>query len=443
MSRVCISMLNLGCNKNLVDSQNILGRLLSKKIINWNIEYISDPYNTEVHLVILNSCWFIKSWRDEMIYEIENLLNLNKKVCLVWCWLQYFMNLHNWDIPDCLKDENVFFLSWNDMLNLNIWDLLNYKSSDYFSKFSFPDNWIRAFTNIMYWYEYIKIADWCNNDCSFCIIPKIRGPLISRTIKDIVDETKTLIHYWVSEVIYIAQDVTRYWIDKYWRTKLIKLLSEVDKIDWNFQFRLLYMYPDIVTIKNLAEIKNLKKFIPYFDIPIQHASPKLLKRMKRFSDIDNIEKFLYYIINNFESKFIRTNIIVWFPWETDEDFEYLINFIKKWFFDNISIFEYHDEPLSTSFLLNNKIKQDTIRKRFNIIKQVVDELLKKNYEIRKWNDQEWYVIDINKDNVIEVRPSIHAPEIDPTDKIKINDIIWVYSDDWIVDIWKKIIYKYN
>lgn len=431
-----ISSINLGCAKNLVDTQYFLWKIFSDSV--FDINYFSDAFDEEVEFVILNTCWFISSARQEMFDFIEILINAKKKILLFGCGIEYFFKVDK-KIPEILKHKNIKFLSWSDLKNTNIEKILNWFNSTIFWNFEFSNNPI-AYTNEIFNFEYVKIAEWCNNSCSYCLIPKIRGKQISLPIENIIEQVKNLINNWIQEIILISQDSSRYWIDIYKKPYLIKLLQEIDKIDWDFNYRVLYLYPDILTYKILQDLKQLNKFIPYFDIPLQHISPNVLKNMKRFNEVDKIKDFLNLIRKSFQKSFIRTNFIIWFPMETAQDFELLLDFVKSTDFDNIALFEYHDEPFTDSFKLDNKIDYKTIHKRFEIIKKIIDKKLKDKQSNRKNSTQIWFIMDINqnKKNPIIVRPFLNSPEIDFYDEINLNQI--VESKNWIIDIWSKIKY---
>lgn len=433
------SLINLWCNKNLVDSQHLLWKLLSQNNEETEINYFSDPFSENIDIVFINTCWFIRSWREEMLDTIQEVLKNWKKIGLFWCWLEYFERLDKKSYPEILDNPNIRKINWKNIDKITPQKILKSKNYQEFDWFEFP-KCERAYTNIQYWFEYIKISEGCDNNCSFCIIPKIRGKQKSKKIKTILEETENIIESWGEEIIFLAQDTTRYWTDIYWKPSLFELLEKTEKLEKDFYYRLLYLYPDIVSLKQLKKLSKMEKFLPYFDIPIQHISSNVLKRMKRFYDENYIYKFWDFIENNFPERFIRTNIIVWFPWETQKDFEKLYNFLKKTDIDNISIFEYHDEEKSESKKLNEKIDYKTIHQRFLILKELTDKKLQKKYEKRKHKEQYWYITNISE-NKITVRPYMSAPEIDPYDKIEFEKIKRVLNENGIIDIWEKIIYN--
>jgi len=452
MKKLKFSFINLGCNKNLVDTQFLLWNIFS---IAWNnpnyeIDYISDPYDDGVEFVFLNTCGFISSGREEMFEEINKLLSAWKKIYLLGCALQYFeTNLSLWTTESqteqkqrnkIVKNSNIHTLSRSDRNNISVEQIFNWYDSKKFWE-SPIFNWIRAYTNIDYGFEYLKIAEWCNNHCTFCIIPKIRWKQKTLPIEDVVKQAEELVNNWVKEIILLAQDTNRYWMDLYGKSMLFELLEELEKIEWDFMYRILYLYPDILTLKHLEKLTKLKKFIPYFDIPLQHINPEILKRMWRFYDKNHILKLLDFIDKNFKEKFVRTNIIVWFPWETEKEFDELCVFLRNYHFDNIALFEYHDESLAESSKLDWKVAEKEIHRRFEILKWIIEDTLQKKGCNK---DEIWFVMWFDwdeNDPVIIVRPWLHAPEIDEYYEIKLKNIKWIFSDDKNLDIWSKILYK--
>ena len=471
MKKVHLSMINLWCNKNLVDSQLFLWKLLSEN--SDEIEYYSDPYEKAVELVILNTCSFISSGREEMFQTIEKLLSKKKKVCIIGCGVQYFekllrkgmsfwmewnemknlrwnkqdSSLHSeWQLAQelqrwekMLENENISYLSRNDLTLANLQNLTK-RSQTFqdFCRYSAP----RLLTNYENRYEYLKIAEWCNNSCAFCIIPQIRWKLTSLPIKSVLAEAENLLKQWIEELIIVAQDTMRYGTDFSSKSQLLPLLHELDKLPYDFEYRILYLYPDILTLKQLEEFATLEKFIPYFDIPLQHISPKLLKSMGRFYDDQMIHTLLKWIRKLFPAAFIRTNIIIWFPGETEEDMKLLQSFLDKDYFDNIALFEYHDEPLAKSSMFENKVPYDVIHERFLAVRKQVYNLLEVREKKRKWKNQIGFVqgIDQMKGQIfLTIRPKIHCPEIDSVDEVRLENVVACFDGEEI-EIWSKVEY---
>ena len=465
MKKVHLSMINLWCNKNLVDSQLFLWKLLSENPD--NIEYYSDPYEKWVEIVILNTCSFISSGREEMFQTVEKLLWKKKKICIIWCGVQYFEKLlkssrmsesevkdpdntpmdsslcsewqkkiSEWQLKQelqrrekMLENENISYLSRNDLNLINLQNLTS-RSQTFqdFCRYDAP----RLLTNYENRYEYLKIAEWCNNSCAFCIIPQIRWKLTSLPIKSVISDAKNLLKQWIEELIIVAQDTMRYGTDFSGKSQLLPLLHELDKLPYDFKYRILYLYPDILTLKQLEEFASLEKFIPYFDIPLQHISPKLLKSMGRFYDDKMIHTLLKWIRKLFPKAFIRTNIIIWFPGETDEDMQLLQSFLDEDYFDNIALFEYHDEPLAKSSTFENKVPDEVIHSRFKTIRWQVDKLLKVREKKRKWKNQIGFVESVREKRgqiFLSIRPEINCPEIDSVDEVKLENVFQCYDGE--------------
>ena len=383
--RMFFSFINLGCTKNLVDTQFLLGRILERRPDQFF--YAVDPFSDEVELVFLNTCGFISSGRQEMFHTMKKLLRKRKKICLLGCAVQYFEKLvKDARLSDAETQEWETLKSHPGLTFLSRSELANFEPSlleksliaggDHLfdgSDFQWQEN-ARAYTNSELGFEYPKIAEGCNNHCSFCIIPTIRGKQRSLSLEAVIAEARNLIASGVRELILIAQDSTRYGVDLYGKSQLFELLEGIDALEGDFHYRVLYLYPDLLTKRHLERLTKLKKFIPYFDLPLQHASPKILKAMGRFYDHQMTLELLDFIEGHFPERFVRTNFIIGFPGETEEDFQALMDFIRGDWFENIALFEYHDEPLAAPSLLPDKVEAKTIRKRFLEAKKLVDEL---------------------------------------------------------------------
>lgn len=433
------SFINLGCTKNLVDTQFLLGRILERRPDEFY--YAVDPFSPEVELVFLNTCGFISSGRNEMFQTIKKILRKKKKVCLLWCAVQYFEKLaKDENLSDIETEErtqlkanpDLIFLSWAEMAKFDPALLSQSKSmreSQHWNfkkdEFERPTN-ARAYTNVDLGFEYLKIAEGCNNACSFCIIPQIRGKQTSLSLETLITEAKNLIAQGVKELILIAQDSTRYGVDIYGKSQLFELLEAIDELEWDFHYRVLYLYPDLLTKKHLERLTKLQKFIPYFDLPLQHASPKILKAMGRFYNHEMTLELLKFIKQQFPECFIRTNFIIGFPGENEEDFRLLMDFIAEDWFDNLALFEYHDEPLASSSQLPDKVDAKTVRTRFLEAKKLINSL----FDVRekaKQKEQSWTISDIWQDRQgnwrFTVRPFLHCPEIDSEDEIGLDQIL--------------------
>ena len=458
MKQINFSAINLGCNKNMVDTEFTIWEILKLDSSEIEINFYPDPEDDIVEYVIINTCWFLSSSRDEAEETISYYDHIWKKVILIWCYIPvkddaFLLGLKN---PEAvvpyeevqntsnilLKNTNLSKLqSWlaklkKDKLKSYLssigWDQINTKAHIYWTES------VRAFLHNYKWYEYLKIAEWCNNKCSFCIIPNIRWKQKSRTLEDILEEVKIMVNSGIKEIEIISQDTTRYWVDLYKAPYLLELLEKIDELEGDFKIRLFYMYPDILSLTHIDRLAKLKKLIPYFDFPFQHISPNVLKNMNRFYYDKHITRIIDYIKEKFPGSFFHTNFIVWFPWETEDDFEMLLDFAKKYEFESVSVFWYHDEPLADSCKLSDKIDAKTIKNRLKRLRTVLNNIYEKQDKARLQTKQIWFIEDINE-KYISIRPETKAPEIDEIDKVKIEDIFW----DFDIDLWMKVEYIYK
>ena len=238
-------------------------------------------------------------------------------------------------------------------------------------------------------YAYLKIGEGCSNKCTYCAIPYIRGPFVSRKMEDILDEAEMLAKKGIKELIVIAQDTTKYGVDIYGESKLAELLEKLSKIKGIEWIRFLYSYPEGITDKLIETVANNDKIAKYFDIPIQHISDPILKKMNRKTSKENIIKILEKIRNKIPNVTLRTSLIVGFPGETKENFEELLEFVKDTKFDKLGTFMYSKEEGTPAEKLPNQIHGNTKKARYNkimeaqqeISKQILEEKIGKTYKI--------------------------------------------------------------
>ncbi|MDD2516189.1 MAG: radical SAM protein, partial [Candidatus Gracilibacteria bacterium] len=283
MKKFRFSAVNLGCNKNMVDLEFVIGEIL--KLSNtYKIEYYEEPEDSSVEYVIINTCGFLSTSRKEAEQTIKYYDGLGKKLIIIGCYLE----VKDDDFLSKIKEyQTINFKDFPEISSI----IFNKEKKDLKDKiqkskkaFIWKGDETRAYFNAPFGYEYLKIAEGCDNKCTFCIIPQIRGSQTSRQMEDILNEVKLMIENGISEIIIIAQDTTRYGTDLYKEPKLMELLEKIENLKGDFKFRLLYMYPDNLTLSNIEKLKKLKKIIPYFDIPFQHISENILKKMARFYD---------------------------------------------------------------------------------------------------------------------------------------------------------------
>lgn len=239
------------------------------------------------------------------------------------------------------------------------------------SKLNFLDRVVTTGEN----FAYLRIAEGCSNHCTYCAIPSIRGPFISRKMEDILEEANKLVDNGTKELIVIAQDTTKYGIDIYGKPMLSKLLKELCKIKGVKWIRFLYAYPETITDELIDTVKNNDKICNYFDIPIQHISDQVLKRMNRKSNGETIRNLITKIRKEIPDVILRTTVMVGFPGETKEDFEELYEFIKNAKFDRLGAFSYSKEDGTPASRLPDQIHHMTKKSRYNKIMKLQQEIM--------------------------------------------------------------------
>lgn len=443
------SAINLGCSKNLVDLEYAIGEIL-KYSNQTPIEFHDDPEDPQAEYVIVNTCGFLSSAREESEETLAYYDSLGKKLVLMGCYVSvkddaFLASLQNLvSIVPFMSYSVIEELVLGKKSKFNLSAIVKAKQahkeskektlSKYLASIEAPGKgkkafvWrgdeVRAYMHAPFGYEYLKVAEWCDNNCTFCIIPTIRGRQQSRPIEAIVEEVKLMLSQWIREIQILSQDTTRYGTDLYaGEAKLIELLETIDAIEGDFTYRVYYLYPDILTLSHLERLRNLKKFLPYFDIPFQHASENILKLMGRHYDRAHIDSFIEYIRAHFPSSFIRTSFIIGFPGETDQDFDILLAFIKKYRFESVGIFQYHDESLAASSKLPHKIDEVIAKNRINTINPLLEEIYAEKKQARVWKIQNGYVMEIREKTII-IRPELAAPEVDEYDEVLKGDVEW-------------------
>lgn len=353
-----IALVSLGCNKNLVDSEMILG-MISKRGYNIVAE------EEKADIIIINTCAFIHDAKQESINAIIEMGQLKKGRCkgiiVTGCLAKRYENEIKNELPevDCIAGIN----DYNAIIDF-IDSKSNEKSGNY-EEVLYTERIRSTFPHT----AYVKIADGCNNNCTYCVIPAIRGKYISRTIEDIENEVRVLADEGVKEIILIAQDTAYYGIDIYKERSLAKLLDRLDKIEGIRWIRVLYVYPEGITDELLQIISRSDKICKYFDIPIQHINNDILKRMNRKTSKERIIELIEKIRNLIPNVVLRTSLIVGFPGETEEQFTELKTFVENACFDKLGVFEYSREEGTPAARLKEQISKKIKKDRRESIMQ--------------------------------------------------------------------------
>ncbi|MCM8772523.1 MAG: 30S ribosomal protein S12 methylthiotransferase RimO [Candidatus Omnitrophica bacterium] len=396
-----IAFISLGCPKNLVDTEKLIA------IVGENGFVITDSIDS-ADFVIINTCGFIKEAVVESEETIEEVVKKNKKVIICGCLAQR-------EKEKLLKFKNIKGIIGVGNLEDVIKIIKDRKEGILKIKNCFKN--LEEFPRVIttFPYAYIKISDGCINFCSYCLIPKLRGPLRSRKLKDILREAENIEKMGYKEIILIAQDTTNYGIDlKDNRTDLIKLLKELEKFDFEW-IRIMYMHPGHLKDELIEKIAESKKICKYFDIPFQHVSFKILEKMNR--PVFDYRKLVEKIRNKIPNCAIRTNFIVGFPGETEEDFKELLNFIEDMKIDRVGFFKYSNEKGTLAFKFKDQINERIKEERLKILIKKQEEISKENLE--KYVGKKLKILIEKKENgYFTGRTEFDAPEIDGVVYIK-------------------------
>lgn len=425
-----VGFVSLGCSKNLIDTEIAIGHFKKHKF-----EIVNDPKKAEI--IVINTCGFIDQAKEEAINTILEMAEYKKKNCkyliVMGCLVQRYYGELIKELPEVdlfikLDEYNEFWNKIIDLIEKGKVEVSEHKSNIKISEVKkmplpkmneFFERVITTGTN----YAYLKIGEGCSNNCTYCAIPYIRGPFVSRPMDDIIKEANLLADQGIKELIIIAQDTTKYGIDLYGKSKLAELLQnlcKIEKLEW---IRFLYAYPEGITDELIKTVANNPKICKYFDIPIQHISNEVLKRMNRKTTRENIERIITKIRNKIPDVTLRTSLIVGFPGETDEQFQELYNFVKKAKFDKLGVFEYSQEEGTPAAKLPEQINEKIKRTRYNQImelqKDISNEKMKQRVgKIEKVLAEDIFVKD--KQYIIG-RTSHDVPDIDGVVYIELSE----------------------
>lgn len=397
----------LGCPKNINDSEIAMGNLEEK-----GFTIVDSP--DEADAIIVNTCGFIEDAKKESIDEIFNMAaykEKNKKLVISGCLVQRYADELYKEIPEA-----------NGFIGVNDYDKLPKlleeleKSNERFLENSSCDLSevevkIRHLTENPYT-SYLKIAEGCDNICSYCIIPEVRGPYRSRTIENVIEEAEMLSKSGCKELILIAQDLTYYGIDNYGKPMLSTLLRKLCKIEGIEWIRLLYCYEERIDDELIRTIASEDKICNYIDIPIQHASDKILDNMNRATTNKSLYRTLSKLRSQIPDIHIRTTLIVGFPGETEEDFNILSDFVSDQKFSRLGVFTYSREEGTAAATMDNQIPEDIKQERLDCImmKQMEISLEGNRKKIGKTLD---VIVDsMEEEGVYSGRTRYDAPEID-------------------------------
>ena len=375
MSKFKVGMVSLGCDKNRVDSELILGS------INKFYEITNNPKDAEI--IIINTCGFIESAKQESIDTILEMAEYKKThkckmIIATGCLTQRYGD----ELLELIPEIDIL-MGVNDYMKLHKLIVDFIKTEQRVSSTTYKDEGVNEGERILTTNShtaYLRIAEGCNNFCTYCIIPKIRGKFRSRSKESILAEANSLVNQGVKEIILIAQDLTNYGEDLYGKNQLHVLVNELSEIEGLEWIRLLYCYPEEITDELIEVIANNPKVMKYLDLPIQHISNNILKMMARKTNKETIIDKIDLLREKVPGITLRTSLIVGFPGETEEDFNELCSFLKDYKLDNVGVFTYSQEEGTAAAKLPNQIEEDVKIKRketlLNIQRGIVRDLNK-------------------------------------------------------------------
>ena len=409
-----VGFISLGCSKNLVVTEEMIG--LFKK---HGYEIVSNPHDAEI--LLINTCGFIESAKEEGIQTILEMADYKEENC------QYLI------VTGCLveryKDELIREMPEVDLFVKiseydKLWELIDElvnkdKTKD---ELSYKHRLITTGDAM----AYLKIAEGCSNYCTYCAIPYIQGKYVSRKYEDIIDEAKKLVSKGIKELVVIAQDTTKYGLDLYGKDRLPELLEDLCKIDGLHWIRFLYSYPESITDELIKVVKHNDKICKYFDLPIQHISDDVLKKMNRKSDGNTIRSLILKLRKEIPGVILRTTLIVGFPGETEENFKELCEFVSESRFDRLGAFAYSIEDGTPASRFKDQLDKKTKEKRRKKIMEIQQEVSKDILQTRIGNEYECLIENITEDgNYFIARSYMDVPSEDGVVYIKYNSSVMV------------------
>lgn len=401
-----VGMISLGCPKNQVD-----GEVMLEKLNKSGFDIAQSIEDSDV--MIINTCGFIEDAKREAIETILEVAEYKKAgfisaIVVTGCLAERYQDEVLKEIPEV--DSVIGIGADRDIVRVCQKALIGVQTSFYPDKKYLLLEGDRMLSTPPHW-AYLKISDGCDNKCSYCAIPGIRGGYIERDMESIIAEANKLVASGVKELIIIAQDTTKYGLKLYGEYKLAELLKELVKIDGIEWIRLFYCYPDRVTDELIDVIASEEKVCSYIDIPLQHCNNDILKSMNRYGSYDSLKKLLTKMKTKIPNLSLRTTFMVGFPGETEEQFEELCRFVKGIEFDKMGCFTYSPEEDTPAFDFDNQIDEDIKKRRAEVLMDIQYSITENANKKRIGNIYKVVVDEKDGDKYIG-RSYLDSPEID-------------------------------
>jgi len=430
MMNIKVGMISLGCPKNQVD-----GELMLEKLNKAGFQIVGAI--EEADIMIINTCGFIEDAKREAIETILEVAEYKSagmisSIIVTGCLAERYQDEILNEIPEV--DSVIGIGADGDIVKICLKAALGIPTSFFPDKKLLPLEGERMLSTPPHW-AYLKLSDGCDNKCSYCAIPGIRGSYIERSMESIIDEAKELAARGVKEVILIAQDTTKYGMQLYGEYRLAGLLKELVKIDGIEWFRLFYCYPDRVTDELIDVIANEEKICSYIDIPLQHCSSEVLKAMNRNGSYDSLKALLTKMKSKIKGLSLRTTFMVGFPGESEEQFEELCRFIKDIEFDRLGCFAFSPEEDTPAFDFDNQIDDKVKKRRAEVLMDIQYSITEKANKSKIGNVYKAVIDSFDGEKYIG-RSYLDSPEIDTgiiitsKSKLSVGDFIGVRITDY-------------
>ena len=406
-----VGMVSLGCPKNTVDSERVLGDLVASG-------YDLTPDEEDAEIIIVNTCGFIESAKKESVETILEMARKKtdgkcKQLIVTGCLAERHTQELLDEIPEI--DHLLGVGQYPQLKNILEDDATNFNNRNHVAT---PAEFYESYTDRLmttaFYTAYLKISEGCSNRCAFCIIPKMRGPMRSRSPESILAETENLAKRGVKEFNIISQDTTMYGFDLGMKDGLVRLLegmAKVKSVEW---IRLLYCYPTFLNSDVIDYIASEEKVCRYIDVPLQHTHDEILKSMKRQETEGIIRRMLDELRLKIPEIALRTTFITGFPGETEEHFKHMLNFLCEVQFNHVGIFTYSDEEGTTAFDYPNRVPEEVKEERKNILMECQKEIaFRKNQE--KVGEIESILVEgfnVQENYIMTGRLASQAPDID-------------------------------
>lgn len=439
-----IAIITLGCSKNEIDSD-----LMASLLIRHNYNITEELEKADI--IIVNTCGFINDAKQESIEIIWEMTKYKtygncKYLILAGCLAERYSK----ELMKEINEVDGIIGTGNIGEIVNIIDRLK-QDNKIVKTGNINNDYVENVKRTNYNYSaYVKISEGCNNYCSYCIIPKLRGKYRSRPMENIIEEARYLVSNGVKEIILIAQNTTDYGIDLYDEYKLAELLNELNKIHDLEWIRILYMYPDHFTNELIEAIKQNEKVVKYVDIPIQHINDDILLNMNRKTNKESITKLIKKLRIEIPNIIIRTTIIVGFPGEQKKQFDELYDYVKNTKFDRLGVFKYSQEEGTEAYSLEGQVNENTKELRKNKLMELQQKLSFDENQKKIGNTYKVLIEEYIDDNIYTGRTYMDSPEIDGVvyfkseEKLSIGTFIFIKIEDCLeYDLMGEIVSEYR